>query len=105
MDPVRVRGTAVDPFRRLWHDPGVARPHGAGRPDMPQIVTAPTAQLPRSLPAWLPYLWSRVLFPGVKCSDAAIRRRSLLLLLVLPAALLYPCLNFHLFEPDEGRYA
>src|SRR5207249_597367 len=27
------------------------------------------------------------------------------LLLFLPAALLYPCLDFHLFEPDEGRYA
>jgi 4-amino-4-deoxy-L-arabinose transferase-like glycosyltransferase len=25
--------------------------------------------------------------------------------LILPAALLYPCLSFHLFEPDEGRYA
>jgi 4-amino-4-deoxy-L-arabinose transferase-like glycosyltransferase len=27
------------------------------------------------------------------------------LLLVLPAALLYPCMSFLLFEPDEGRYA
>jgi 4-amino-4-deoxy-L-arabinose transferase-like glycosyltransferase len=27
------------------------------------------------------------------------------LLLVLPALLLYPCLKFHLFEPDESRYA
>jgi 4-amino-4-deoxy-L-arabinose transferase-like glycosyltransferase len=29
----------------------------------------------------------------------------LVLLLVLPAVLLYPCLSFQLFEPDEGRYA
>jgi 4-amino-4-deoxy-L-arabinose transferase-like glycosyltransferase len=29
----------------------------------------------------------------------------LLLLLILPACLLYPCLSFALFEPDEGRYA
>jgi 4-amino-4-deoxy-L-arabinose transferase-like glycosyltransferase len=28
-----------------------------------------------------------------------------MLLLVLPAVLLYPCLSFHLFEPDESRYA
>src|SRR5581483_9592742 len=28
-----------------------------------------------------------------------------LLLLVLPGLLLYPCLSFYLFEPDEGRYA
>jgi len=72
---------------------------------MPQLVAAPAAQLPRSLPAWLPFLWSRVLFPGTKRPDSAVRWRSLLLLLVLPGALLYPCLNFHLFEPDEGRYA
>jgi 4-amino-4-deoxy-L-arabinose transferase-like glycosyltransferase len=26
-------------------------------------------------------------------------------LLILPGALLYPCLSFYLFEPDEGRYA
>jgi 4-amino-4-deoxy-L-arabinose transferase-like glycosyltransferase len=29
----------------------------------------------------------------------------LLLLLFLPGLLLYPCLSFYLFEPDEGRYA
>src|SRR6202023_1162598 len=26
-------------------------------------------------------------------------------LLFVPAVLLYACLSFHLFEPDEGRYA
>jgi 4-amino-4-deoxy-L-arabinose transferase-like glycosyltransferase len=60
----------------------------------------------RSLPAWLPFLWSRVLFAGT--SPAAVepwRGRSLALLIVLPAVLLYPCLSFHLFEPDESRYA
>src|SRR5205823_6584442 len=30
---------------------------------------------------------------------------AVLLLLVLPGVLLYPCLSFRLFEPDEGRYA
>jgi 4-amino-4-deoxy-L-arabinose transferase-like glycosyltransferase len=28
-----------------------------------------------------------------------------LLLLLVPGVLLYPCLSFYLFEPDEGRYA
>jgi 4-amino-4-deoxy-L-arabinose transferase-like glycosyltransferase len=58
------------------------------------------------LPAWLPFLWSRVLFPGGTRSIAErCQLSSLLVLLVLPAVLLYPCLSFHLFEPDESRYA
>ena len=28
-----------------------------------------------------------------------------LLLFVMSGLLLYPCMSFHLFEPDEGRYA
>jgi hypothetical protein len=65
-----------------------------------------SADLPRSLPAWLPYLWSHVLFPGgVRRTIEPCRPRSVLILLILPAALLYPCLSFHLFEPDESRYA
>jgi 4-amino-4-deoxy-L-arabinose transferase-like glycosyltransferase len=28
-----------------------------------------------------------------------------LLLILIPGVLLYPCLGFHLFEPDESRYA
>jgi 4-amino-4-deoxy-L-arabinose transferase-like glycosyltransferase len=61
--------------------------------------------LPRSPLAWLPFLWGRVLFPGAP--DAAIRVRllSLLLVVLLPAILLYPCRSFLLLEPDEGRYA
>jgi 4-amino-4-deoxy-L-arabinose transferase-like glycosyltransferase len=62
--------------------------------------------LPRSLPAWLPFLWSRVLFPGgARPAVEPCRLSSVLLLLLLPAVLLYPCLSFHLFEPDESRYA
>ena len=34
-----------------------------------------------------------------------VRRVSLLIVLLLPAAILYPTLGFHLLEPDEGRYA
>ncbi len=62
--------------------------------------------LPHTVPAWLPYLWSRVLFPGgANRERESIRPSSVLLLLLLPAALIYPCLSFHLFEPDESRYA
>jgi 4-amino-4-deoxy-L-arabinose transferase-like glycosyltransferase len=61
---------------------------------------------PRSLPAWLPFLWARVLFAGASPPlPGPCRPRALLLLVVLPAALLYPCLGFALFEPDESRYA
>lgn len=72
---------------------------------MPHPNEAPTLSIPRSLPAWLPFLWSRVLFPGTERSATAARWRSLLVLIALPGLLLYPCLGFHLFEPDEGRYA
>lgn len=63
-------------------------------------------KLPRSLPAWFPYLWSHVLFRGgahQPCEPC--RLWSLILLLFVPALLLYPTLSFHLFEPDESRYA
>jgi 4-amino-4-deoxy-L-arabinose transferase-like glycosyltransferase len=71
----------------------------------PGCVSAPS-ELPRSLPAWLPFLWSRVLFPGgLRRELEPCRISSLLMLLLLPAVLLYPCLAFHLFEPDESRYA
>jgi len=50
-------------------------------------------------------LWSKVLFPGHKPDAERVRFGALLLLLLIPAALLYPCMDFYLFEPDEGRYA
>ncbi|HZU35146.1 MAG TPA: phospholipid carrier-dependent glycosyltransferase, partial [Gemmataceae bacterium] len=58
-----------------------------------------------SILTWVPCLWSRALFGGTSSGDTAWRWSALLLLLLLPAALLYPCLSFRLFEPDEGRYA
>ena len=63
------------------------------------------AELPRGFPNWLPYLWSRVLFPGRADPNAAVRPVPLALLVVLPALLLYPTVGFRLLEPDEGRYA
>ena len=61
--------------------------------------------LPASLAGCVPVLWNRVLFPGVSAGPSRIRWSALFLLIVLPGLLLYPCLAFPLFEPDEGRYA
>jgi 4-amino-4-deoxy-L-arabinose transferase-like glycosyltransferase len=66
-------------------------------------AAAPT--LPRAVPGWLPWLWSHVLFPGRDQPAGPVRWASLLLVVGLPALLLYPCRGFHLLEPDEGRYA
>jgi hypothetical protein len=63
------------------------------------------APLPRRLAQWPPFLWTRVLFPGRAPEPGPWRWGPLLVLLALPAALLYPSLGFHLFEPDESRYA
>jgi 4-amino-4-deoxy-L-arabinose transferase-like glycosyltransferase len=69
------------------------------------LMSLEAPALPRSLSACLPMLWRRVLFPGQTAEPTRCRLRSLLLLLVLPGLLLYPCLSFRLFDPDEGRYA
>jgi 4-amino-4-deoxy-L-arabinose transferase-like glycosyltransferase len=56
--------------------------------------------------SWLPYLWGRVLCAGGSRPVSEPGRWSaFLLLLFLPGLLLYPCLFFPLFEPDESRYA
>ncbi len=63
---------------------------------------------PRSLFAWPTFLWSRVLFRGDRPGGDEPRRSPwlrLLVLLFVPALLLYPCLSFPLIEPDESRYA
>src|SRR5205085_2493194 len=55
---------------------------------------------------WIGQLWSGFLFPGPStAADEPPRLRGLALLVVLPGLLLYPCLDFRLFEPDESRYA
>jgi 4-amino-4-deoxy-L-arabinose transferase-like glycosyltransferase len=63
-------------------------------------------------PAWptalypaLRQIWSRTLFAGFSMLPERPALRSLFVLLALPALLLYPCLQFRLLEPDEGRYA
>jgi len=62
--------------------------------------TAPT------LAGWFSQLWSRRLFAGLsqRATDPP-HLLPFLILLVLPAILLYPCLGFRLIEPDESRYA
>lgn len=73
---------------------------------MDDRIEVTAKELPRSFLAWLPFLWSRLLFPGGTHSHVEPRRlSSLLLLLFVPALLLYPSLSFPLFEPDESRYA
>jgi 4-amino-4-deoxy-L-arabinose transferase-like glycosyltransferase len=75
-------------------------------PPHPQPLAADAAcPWPRALPACLVFLWSRIVFPGRPASPEPPPRAALLVLLVLPGLLLYPCLSFYLFEPDEGRYA
>lgn len=84
----------------MVHSGGLdANPHCA-------VTSAPmTAQTPRSFLDWLPLLWKSTLFPITIPAPSAWRLQSLLIVLVLPALLLYPTLGFHLLEPDEGRYA
>src|SRR5262249_28825738 len=83
-------------------DPGTYVPRLAPPARQDDEMTDPA---PRSFLGWLPYLFTQVLFPGSPDTDTRIRRVSLLVVLLLPAALLYPTLGFHLLEPDEGRYA
>jgi hypothetical protein len=61
--------------------------------------------LPARVVDWLPFLWTRVLFAGTAERTGPWRWQPFVILLCVPAALLYPCLSFALFEPDEGRYA
>jgi 4-amino-4-deoxy-L-arabinose transferase-like glycosyltransferase len=61
--------------------------------------------LPQALIPALRLLWSQTLFPAASATPEKTRAASWAVLLFLPALLLYPALGFHLFEPDEGRYA
>jgi 4-amino-4-deoxy-L-arabinose transferase-like glycosyltransferase len=69
----------------------------------PALETTPW---PRAPLAWLPFLWSRVLFPGQgRAVLESWRWPALAALVIGPALLLYPSLAFPLIEPDESRYA
>ncbi len=73
--------------------------------ESPEQMPFPDDAAPRSLLACLPWLWSRVLFPGRGEGPQPWCWRTLLFFLLVPGIYLYPCLSFYLFEPDEGRYA
>src|SRR5437660_6149693 len=73
--------------------------------DREENLQPAASPLPFSLVACLPLIWTRVLFPGRSAAPERLRIRSLLVVLLLPASLLYPTIGFPLFEPDEGRYA
>ncbi len=68
-------------------------------------VKVTTVQTPTHLLGWLPVVWTHVLFPGASPPSEPWRWRSFAVLFFLSGVLLYPCVSFHLFEPDEGRYA
>ncbi len=68
-------------------------------------VKVATVETPTHLLGWLPFVWTGVLFPGPCSESTAWRWRPFAIIFVLTAAILYPCMSFHLFEPDEGRYA
>jgi 4-amino-4-deoxy-L-arabinose transferase-like glycosyltransferase len=65
----------------------------------------PAHRYPQTPTGWLPFFFTRLLFTGAADPRTAVRFRSLLLVLFLPATLVYPTLNYRLLEPDEGRYA
>ncbi len=64
-----------------------------------------TTTTPATVGEWLRQFWCQGLFRSAADTMTRPRLLSLLVVLILPAMLLYPCLSFHLFEPDEGRYA
>lgn len=68
-------------------------------------VKITTVETPTHLLGWLPIVWTRALFTGPPAPSGPWRWQPLALLFVLSGVLLYPCMSFHLFEPDEGRYA
>ncbi len=64
-----------------------------------------STESPQTLPGWIVQIWQHHLFTGQPERATQIRLSSLLIVLCLPALLLYSTLSFHLLEPDEGRYA
>lgn len=63
------------------------------------------ANSPTTLFGWLPIVWSRVLFGGRHAESCVVSWPAFALLFGISGILLYPCVSFPLFEPDEGRYA
>ncbi|HEV3437795.1 MAG TPA: glycosyltransferase family 39 protein, partial [Gemmata sp.] len=94
----------VDRNLAVWDNP-VAYPSRGRSVLLSGLNQAMNATPDRSLLGWFRFLFSRVLFPGQPDVNTGVRRGPFLIVLLLPAAILYPTLGFHLLEPDEGRYA
>jgi 4-amino-4-deoxy-L-arabinose transferase-like glycosyltransferase len=71
----------------------------------PEIEGPVASARGRTLLGRLPAFWQSALFPGDAHDSVPASRFAIPLLLLVSALLLYPCLDFRLFEPDEGRYA
>ena len=65
----------------------------------------PPAPRGRTILGRLPAFWQTVLFPGDSHDLVPASRFAAPLLILVSSLLLFPSLNFRLFEPDEGRYA
>lgn len=74
---------------------------------MPPAVAVKIAavETPTHLLGWLPLLWTRVLFAGPAAQPESWRAWPSVFIFLASGMLLYPCVSFPLFEPDEGRYA
>src|ERR1051325_196834 len=68
-------------------------------------INITTVETPSNVLGWIPVFWSSVLFPGQFPHTAVHGLWPLIQIFLLSGMLLYPCLSFPLFEPDEGRYA
>jgi 4-amino-4-deoxy-L-arabinose transferase-like glycosyltransferase len=116
---VKAAPIRIDTLRRFvapcWEDPqskeaGPVRlldtppPSIHGRAVKYTTIHTPTAT-PTHLLGWLPLLWTRVLFPGAAAAPGPWNWPPFVVLFLLSGLLLYPCVSFPLFEPDEGRYA
>ena len=75
---------------------------------LPVAVKFTTVETPTNAPtnliAWLPIVWSRVLFGGPHAAPSPLTWPAFALLFVTSGVLLYPCMSVQLFEPDEVRY-
>jgi 4-amino-4-deoxy-L-arabinose transferase-like glycosyltransferase len=87
--------------RDLWAE-GASNPVSPWPPD-PFPLTPAFAST--HVLAWLPIIWTRALFPGSTPVLTPWRWLPFAFLFVTSGLLLYPFMSFHLFDPDEGRYA
>lgn len=90
----------------ITHDGGeLAPPVSEWAPRRQPVDLRHDIDTPRTVVGWLPFLWTRVLFPASVRRAGAWQMTHFLVVAFVSGTLLFPCLSFYLFEPDEGRYA